>query len=59
LVEGEDGQKCVLKSAYEVFKNDSQMLSVVVDMLLKYQVVECPAVANWVFSKEMQPEFMK
>ncbi len=35
------------------------MLSVVVDMLLKYQIVECAAVANWVFLKEMQTDFTR
>lgn len=59
IVEVEEAQKCVLKSAFEVFKQDSQMLSIVVDLLLKYQIVECASVANWVFTKEMQPEFMK
>jgi nuclear cap-binding protein subunit 1 len=59
LVDNEEGQLCVLKSAFDVWKQDSQMLSVVVDMLLKYQIVECGAVANWVFIKEMQPEFMR
>ena len=36
-----------------------QMLVVLIDKLLKTQIVECAAVANWVFSKEMVPEFTK
>lgn len=59
IVENEDAQLCVLKSAYNVWKLDTQMLSVVVDMLLKYQIVECAAVANWVFLKEMQADFTR
>jgi hypothetical protein len=35
------------------------MLVVLIDKLLKTQIVECAAVANWVFSKEMVPEFTK
>lgn len=36
-----------------------QMLVVLIDKMLKTQIVECAAVANWVFSKEMVPEFTK
>lgn len=32
---------------------------VIVDKLLKTQIVECSSVATWVFSKEMSPEFTK
>ena len=35
------------------------MLVVLIDKMLKTQIVECAAVANWVFSKEMVPEFTK
>ncbi len=35
------------------------MLVVLIDKMLKTQIVECAAVANWVFSKDMVPEFSK
>ena len=35
------------------------MLVVLCDKLLKTGIVECAAVANWVFSKDMVPEFSK
>ena len=31
------------------------MLVVLIDKMLKTQIVECAAVANWVFSKDMVP----
>ena len=36
-----------------------QMMVVLVDKLLKTQIIEPSAVANWLFSSEMQPEFTK
>lgn len=35
------------------------MLVVMVDKMLKTQIVECSAVATWIFSKEMTSEFTK
>lgn len=35
------------------------MLCVLIDKLLKTQIVECSAVATWIFSKEMNTDFTK
>lgn len=35
------------------------MIVVLVDKLLKTQIIECSAVANWLFSREMSSEFPK
>ena len=32
---------------------------VLVDKMLKTQIIECSAVANWIFSKDMMAEFTK
>ncbi|XP_046556398.1 nuclear cap-binding protein subunit 1-like [Haliotis rubra] len=57
LGETEEAQICILKSLYEVFKTHQQMMVVLVDKLVRTQVVECSSVANWLFSNEMLPDF--
>lgn len=44
---------------FELWHNHQQMLVVLVDKMLKTQIVECSAVANWIFSKDMNIEFTK
>ncbi len=50
---------CVLRSIGDLWQSHHQMTVVLVDKLLKTQVIECAAVANWIFSKEMVHEFTK
>jgi nuclear cap-binding protein subunit 1 len=59
LAESEEGQICILHNVFELWHNHQQMLCVIVDKLLKTQVVECSSVATWIFSKEMTKEFTK
>lgn len=59
LADSEEGQICVLHNVFELWSNHQQMMVVIVDKLLKTQVVECSSVATWVFSKEMSSEFTK
>ncbi|XP_064607939.1 nuclear cap-binding protein subunit 1-like [Liolophura sinensis] len=59
LAESEDGQICILKTMFEVWETHPQMMVVLVDKMLKTQIVECSAVANWLFSNEMQPQFTR
>ncbi|CAF0735393.1 unnamed protein product [Adineta ricciae] len=56
LIESEEQQIQVLKSMYEVWPNHQQMMVVLVDKLVKTQIVECSAVANWIFSSELGTE---
>lgn len=44
---------------FELWHTHQQMMVVLVDKMLKTQIVECSAVANWIFSKEMTGEFTK
>lgn len=56
LIESEEQQVQVLKSMFEVWSNHQQMMVVLVDKLVKTQIVECSAVANWIFSSELGGE---
>ena len=55
----EEAQVITLRALFELWRNHQQMMVVLVDKLLKTQIVECAAVANWLFSKEMVSEFTK
>ncbi|XP_033749402.1 nuclear cap-binding protein subunit 1-like [Pecten maximus] len=59
LADTEEGQIWLLRTMYEVWRSHQQMMVVLVDKLLKTQIVEPSSVANWLFSSEMQPEFTK
>lgn len=59
LADSEEAQVCILNNVFELWHNHQQMMTVIVDKLLKTQVVECSSVATWVFSKEMSSEFTK
>ena len=59
LADSEETQICVLRSVWDLWRNHHQMMVVLTDKLLKTGVVECAAVANWVFSKDMVAEFSK
>nr|CAG4638339.1 EOG090X03JL [Cyclestheria hislopi] len=59
LCENEEAQICMLRQVYEVWQNHPQFLAVIVDKMLKIQIVECCAVANWLFSRDMAPEFTR
>ena len=59
LAETEEAQIYVLRAIYDLWSSHHQMMVVLVDKLLKTQIVECAAVANWIFSKDMMTDFTK
>lgn len=59
LAETEEAQICILHNIYELWSSHQQMMVVLIDKLLKLQIVDCSAVATWIFSKEMTGEFTK
>lgn len=56
LVDSEKSQLVVLKALHDVWRNHQQMMVVMVDKMLKTQIVECSSVASWIFSSEMSSE---
>ncbi|CAB4063026.1 NCBP1 [Lepeophtheirus salmonis] len=59
LVSSEEGQSTTLKGVFQLWSSHQQMMVGIVDKLLKTQVVECAAIANWIFSADMKSEFTK
>lgn len=59
LAESEEAQICILRNMFELWNDHQQMMCVLIDKMLKTQIIECSAVANWIFSKEMSGEFTK
>nr|CAG4650844.1 EOG090X03JL [Simocephalus serrulatus] len=59
ICDNEEAQICMLRQVYELWQHHPQFLGVVVDKMLKTQIVECCAVANWIFSRDMAPEFTR
>lgn len=59
LAESEEAQICILRNLFEIWRYHPQMICVLIDKMLKLQVIECSAVANWIFSKEMSKEFTR
>ena len=55
----EEAQMMLLKELKDVWETHQQMMVMLVDKYLRTQIVQCAAVANWIFSKEMLPEFTK
>ncbi|XP_063973553.1 nuclear cap-binding protein subunit 1 [Diachasmimorpha longicaudata] len=59
LADTEEAQKCILMNTYALWKNHYQMMVVLTDKFLKTGIIECSAIANWIFSREMSTEFSK
>ncbi|XP_068181043.1 nuclear cap-binding protein subunit 1 [Antennarius striatus] len=59
LTESDEGKLHVLKVVYEVWRNHPQMMAVLVDKLIRTQIVDCATVANWLFSQDLAHEFTR
>lgn len=59
LTECDEGKLHILRVVYEAWKNHPQMISVLVDKMIRTQIVDCAAVANWLFSADMAHDFTR
>ncbi|XP_030252962.1 nuclear cap-binding protein subunit 1 isoform X1 [Sparus aurata] len=59
LTESDEGKLHILKVVYDVWRNHPQMIAVLVDKMIRTQIVDCAAVANWLFSQDMAHEFTR
>ncbi|XP_030050318.1 nuclear cap-binding protein subunit 1 isoform X2 [Microcaecilia unicolor] len=59
LAESDEGKLHVLRVMYDVWKNHPQMISVLIDKMIRTQIVDCAAVANWIFSPELSHDFTR
>ncbi|MCI4381645.1 hypothetical protein PGIGA_G00254480 [Pangasianodon gigas] len=59
LTESDEGKLHILRVVYEAWKNHPQMISVLVDKMIRTQIVDCAAVANWIFSPDMAHDFTR
>ncbi|XP_044060303.1 nuclear cap-binding protein subunit 1 [Siniperca chuatsi] len=59
LTDTDEGKLHILKVVYEVWRNHPQMIAVLVDKMIRTQIVDCAAVANWLFSQDMAHEFTR
>ncbi|XP_065578807.1 nuclear cap-binding protein subunit 1-like isoform X2 [Artemia franciscana] len=55
----EEAQICILRSVYEIWHDHPQMMTVLVDKMLRTEIVECSAVANWLFSRDMMQDLTR
>ncbi|XP_056374895.1 nuclear cap-binding protein subunit 1 [Hyla sarda] len=59
LSDSEEGKLHILRVVYDVWKSHPQMIAVLVDKMIRTQIVDCAAVANWIFSPEISRDFTR
>ncbi|XP_064193608.1 nuclear cap-binding protein subunit 1 isoform X3 [Anguilla rostrata] len=59
LTESDEGKLHILRVVYEAWRNHPQMIAVLVDKMIRTQIVDCAAVANWIFSPDMAHDFTR
>ncbi|XP_071964693.1 nuclear cap-binding protein subunit 1-like [Antedon mediterranea] len=57
LADCAEAQVYILRMVHELWRNHEQMIIVLVDKMLRTQIVECASVINWLFSVEMRDQF--
>ncbi|KAF6025461.1 NCBP1 [Bugula neritina] len=59
LGSSDEGQQCILKSMYDLWSDHQQMMLVLVNKMMKTNLLSVSAVANWIFSEEMMRDFTR
>lgn len=59
LADSEDSQICVLNAIRALWQDDEQKICLLVDKLVKTQLVDALSVTAWIFSDQMQQDFTR
>ncbi|XP_065059626.1 nuclear cap-binding protein subunit 1-B-like [Rhopilema esculentum] len=59
LITSPNGQLQCLFAIREFWLRNPQMLTIVIDKLIRLQIINCSTVVNWIFSKEMNADFTR
>ncbi|XP_065672439.1 nuclear cap-binding protein subunit 1 isoform X2 [Hydra vulgaris] len=59
LITNKSEQLHVLRTVREFWGRNPLMVLIVIDKMVKIQYIQCSTVINWIFSKEMENEFMR
>jgi len=58
LITNRSEQMHCLRAVHEFWGRNPLMLLIVIDKMVKLQYIQCSTVVNWIFSKEMEAEFL-
>lgn len=59
IITNRSEQMHCLRAVREFWGRNPLMMLIVIDKMVKLQYIQCSTVVNWIFSKEMDAEFMK
>jgi len=59
IITNRSEQMHCLRAVREFWGRNPLMMLIVIDKMVKLQYIQCSTVVNWIFSKEMEVEFMK
>ncbi|CAK9293128.1 unnamed protein product [Gordionus sp. m RMFG-2023] len=59
ISEFEEHQYVILRSLYDYWRNNTQFVTIIIEKMIKTQLLNPAMVCNWVFSDEMSQDFTK
>ncbi|CAD5115921.1 DgyrCDS4852 [Dimorphilus gyrociliatus] len=57
LADSEESQLCILNAVHNLWRNNEQMISLIIDKLVKIQIIDATTITSWIFSEEMEANF--